>query len=196
MAYTNPCAISGGQWDGPSGCPIISPSRWQTDVLDNLCALALHNHSGSAGEGGITFVASSFPAIDNDAFSPFFPTASANWSLTNRTSNWLLLGVATTVTQGASISYDVYLRDGTYQLNFLSGCNSKAAIITCCISGASVGSVDLYDSVSSSNVSGSISFSITGAGERQLTFATDTKNDSSTGYEADINFIAIRRTGA
>lgn len=195
MAYTAPCAISGAGWDGPSGCPIISPSRWQTMVLDNLCVLALHDHSGSAGEA-TTFATSLFPAIDNDYFSPFFPTGSANWSLNNRTSGWLLLGVANTCTQGATISYDIYLRSGTYQLNFLSGCNASAAILTCCVNGSSAGTVDLYDSVSSSNVSGSISFTASGAGERQLTFAADTRNASSAGYIAELNLISLRRTGA
>ena len=51
MAYTSTSSISSSVWYGPGGSPIISPSQWQTQVVNNLAVLAVHDHSASAGEG-------------------------------------------------------------------------------------------------------------------------------------------------
>lgn len=196
-SWTTPSAISGTVWDGPSGCPIVSPSNWTNQVLSNLCVLSVHNHSGSAGEG-IALAGSSFPAIDNDSFSPFFPTASTNWSIEN-ISGWVLAGVVSTSNLNATISYPLYLRDGTYQLNFLSGCGSAMGIITTCLNGTCIigASFDCYKSgAETANINASVSFTASNFGERQLTFAINASGASSTGYIARLNMISINRTGA
>lgn len=199
MAWTSVSLMSTSAWNGPGGSPIISPSRWQTQVIDNLCVLALHNHSGSAGEGGTSFSSSAFPAIDNDAFSGVFPTASTNWLLQLQAMpNGLypLYGYVSTSTQNATISYTTYLRSGTYKLEYLSGCGSAMGIITTCINGSSVFTTDRYNSGAELDAQPvSASFTASGFGERLLTFAIDTKNVSSNGYIARICHISLRRTG-
>jgi len=195
--WTAPSLFSTSAWNGPGGSPIISPSRWDALVLANACVLAVHDHSGSAGEG-IAFAASLFPAIDNDQFSPFFPTASTNWSRENRTT-WLLMGCVSTSTNGDAISYDVYLRDGTYQLDFLSGCGSAMGIVVACLNGTCMtgASWDCYKSgAETANVGASVSFTASGYGERQLTFAVNGSQVNSTGYIARLNMMSVRRTGA
>lgn len=195
--WTTPSLFSTSAWDGPSGCPIISPSRWEALVLANSCVLAVHDHSGSAGEG-VALTASLFPAIDNDQFSPFFPTASANWVRENNTS-WLLRGCVSTSTNNGTISYDIYLRSGTYQLDFLSGCGSAMGIVVACLNGTCMAgaSWDCYKSgAETANAGASVSFTASGYGERQLTFAVNGSNVSSTGYIARLNMMSVRRIGA
>ena len=196
-SWTAPSTISGSKWFGPGSSPIISPSNWDAQVLSNLCVLSVHDHSGSAG-GGVTLAASLFPAIDNDQFSPFFPTASTNWSRENNT-NWLLMGIVSTSNNNATIAYDVYLRDGTYQLDFLSGCGSAMGILVACLNGTCITSAswNLYKSdAETANVCAGISFTASGYGERQLTFAVNASDASSTGYIARLNMMSVRRTGA
>jgi len=129
MAYTSTSSIGGSQWYGPDSCPIISPSRWQTQVLDNLCVLALHDHSGSAGEGSASLISTIVPpAGQRDFMSPFFPSASTNWSL-EIVNNWPGAGRVSTSTNGASITYDVYLGTGIHTIWFQYGKGSSFGII-------------------------------------------------------------------
>ena len=193
MAFTSTCVISGTVWDGPSGCPIISPSNWQTYVLNNLCVLALHDHSGSAGEG-IIFSASNFPAIDNDYFTAFFPTASTNWNITVDTGNYLN-GYVLSTGSGNPISYDVYMRSGTYLLKILTITNASQGILTACLNKISIGTMDLYSGAQVANTTASLSFAASGAGTRQLTFVVSTKNALSEDFVSRITAIYLRRTG-
>ena len=211
MVFTTTSPISGSIWDGPSGSPILAASNWNTQVINNLAILAAHNHSGSAGEGQIistnTLIASPAPTRDSDYFSGFFPTASTDWKLV-LSSNWFLGGFASTCTQNATISYDVYLRPGQYRLGFLRGQSPSHGIITACIDGSAIFTSDGYNINSLSNqrnyhgATGTTNigdtFSIKHnpvSGSRLLTFAIDTKNDSSEGYITEIVSIAIDRTG-
>lgn len=204
MAFTSGCWFAGNQWDGPTGCPIISPSNWTTYVLNNLCVLALHDHgavgtSASAGEGKV-LAGSLFPALDYDHFSGIFPIASTNWTRETRGTYLLNFAVATS-TQSATIDYDIYIRSGTYKLTFLAACGSAMGVITACVNGSSIGTVDRYKSgveeniATYANVAASLSFTSSGAGEKKLTFTADTKNTNSAGFIARINSIQVLRTG-
>lgn len=194
MPFTATCRFSGTAWDGPSGCPIVSPSNWDTYVRNNTCILAIHNHSGSLGEGQV-LPGSWFPAIDSDHFSAFFPVASTNWNR-GGDANLMLVGALKTATQNAIASYDVYLRDGTYRLRVITGCGPNFAILTACINGSQIATIDCYRAAADvDNNNASVSFTASGAGEKTLTFATDTKNASSGGYTAEITYISIVRTG-
>ena len=191
--FTATCRFGGTVWDGPSGCPIVSPSNWQKYVLDNSCVLALHDHSGSIGEGQV-LAGSYFPAIDSDHFSAFFPVASSNWDR-NSDGNVMLAGEVSTAIQSATIAYDVYLRSGTYRLRIISGCGTDMGILTACVNGSAIGTFDLYAAAAGNNRNASLSFAVSGAGEKTLTFAPDTKNVSSAGYSACLAWISVARTG-
>ena len=191
-SWTTTCAISGTVWDGPSGCPIISPSNWQTYVLDNLTVLSVHNHSGSAGEGLFVPPGSFFPAMDNDYFSAFFPTASLNWvQETQGGAIQVYNGVIATSTQNACVTYDVYLRTGTYTLDIhgLRSTGETDGRFTACINGASVGVAPA--GVYFTSVCG---FSVSNAGEKQLALKIETNGGST--YIAKFSAINIRRTGS
>ena len=129
-SWTATSPISGSKWDGPSGCPIVSPSNWQTQVLDNLTVLAGHDHSGSAGEGIAITVASLFPTVDSEVRSALFPSASSSgWAIELETGkNTFGFIRVSTCTVGASITYPIYVRDGTYELSIEGGANSNARV--------------------------------------------------------------------
>ena len=118
-SWTATSPISGSKWDGPSGCPIVSPSNWQAQVLDNLTVLAGHDHSGSAGEGASIIAASLFPTLDSQFVSALFPSACAGtWSIgINTDKNSVGFNKVSTCTIGACIAYPIYIRDGVYEVS-------------------------------------------------------------------------------
>src|SRR3990167_5628815 len=139
MAYSSPSFISSSQWFGPSSCPIISSLSWQTQVLDNLCVLALHNHAASAGEGAsnLSSCVISFTG-QKEYISPFFPSGSTNWQpVFTQAATWGISGNVSTSTNNASISYDVYWGTGLHTAYFLYGKGSSFGLITACLSGNS-----------------------------------------------------------
>ena len=192
-SWTSTSPISGSVWDGPTGSPIISPSNWQRQVLDNLTVLANHNHSGSAGEGQ-SFAASFFPSLDNDYFSPFFPTASSNnWSyLVNQNSR---ANGLTTSACGASVAYDVHLRHGTYTIKTLwsFGGANPSGIPNAILGGSDLG---LGTSTAGGGIRTWAGVSVSAAGEYQLAFRIGASRALSTVYNATLGRIAIWRTGS
>lgn len=190
-SFTSTSPFSGSVWDGPTGSPIVSPSNWQTQVLDNLTVFENHNHSGSAGEGIAVIAGSFFPTIDNDYFSAMFPVASTGWNL-RVASAVHLFGGACATTYGASIAYDVYLRSGVYTIQggFYLG-------------GVTTGCIDVYiDDIIKGQMPPNIGFSVltltsvsvVGAGERRLKFVNVPQNGSAS--DPLINYISVRRTSS
>ncbi len=221
MAWQAPSSVSSSPWYGPGSSPIISPSRWTQQVLNNLCVLALHNHSGSTGEGASTLSTAlqSFTG-QADVISPFFPSASTNWSLFTSTC-WPGNGAISTSTNGASITYDVYWGPGTHNVDFFYGKGSSFGIITACVTGNSPvgtnGSIDGYRTGAElpaiggcalTNSLATFSFrvfsqqeftasgcavtgSLVGSGRFQLKFAVSGSGASSTGYIARLGYMRI-----
>src|SRR3990167_6119987 len=194
MTWTATSPISGSKWDGPSGCPIISPSNWHVQVLDNLTVLASHDHSGSAGEGLFVPPASFFPAIDNDTFSAFFPTACTGWiketAPTGSNAAWIYNGVVATSTLDASIAYDIYTRTGTYTLDLYGNLPAglSRGVLTACINGSGIGTMGYG---SNNSVCG---FSINTNGEKTLTLIVSSCIENE--YTVKFSAIYIRRTGS
>ncbi len=215
MAYTSTSPVSSSPWYGPGSSPIISPSRWQTQMLDNLCVLALHNHAASAGEGASSFSSSVIFATGEIAnIYPFFPSASTNWS-DRIDSAWMSNGNVSTSTNGASITYNVYWGVGVHTVWFYYGKGSSFGIITGCATGASTlsnpSSIDGYvagaEQIPSSITSvASFQFrvytteefaasgctvtgSLVGSGKYQLKFKVSGSNVGSTGYIARLGRI-------
>lgn len=199
-SWTSTSPISGSKWDGPTGCPIISPSNWQEQVLDNLTVLANHNHSGSAGEG-VGTLSGFAPAVDNDRFSAFFPTACNGWVIENNSgsfSEWVpFYGVVATSTQGAWIGYDVYLRPGaSYSVTILGGKEATpGGIITGCIGGSRFNASNNFAFGGNATI---VEYTMTipsamiaNSGEHQLAFAMDTSSTGS--YVGRISYIVVRR---
>lgn len=212
MAFTSTSPISGSVWDGPgTTCPIISPSNWQTQVLDNLTVLANHNHSGSAGEGIEIIAGSFFPTIDDDIFSGFFPVASTNWDFKGA-SILPYSGMISSSIDGASISYDLYLRSGVYTINsyhIQQGEASRYGATKVCIDSTLTGCVGQFDhanggtgpSVAGGETYGKLAVPIsasiaTGAGERRLILVSASSFTASgtQGYGGGISVISIHRT--
>lgn len=138
MAYTSTSPVSSSPWYGPQSSPIISPSRWQTQVLDNLCILALHNHSGSAGEGSASLSTCSITSTGQQGYlTPFFPNASTNWILETGINTWPGYSRVSTSSNGASITYSLYLGTGIHSFKFFYGKGSSFGIITASLKGSS-----------------------------------------------------------
>src|SRR3990167_10267437 len=156
MAWTSVSLMSTSAWNGPSGSAIISPSKWQTQVLDNLCVLALHNHSGSAGEGA-TLTASAQAGMDVDRFFPFLPVASlGTWTIVREGASVAnpYFGdfyMSTCGASNASIVYDVYTRQGTYRVGLTCLRSSSTANISIHLDNIFVGSAIVYAGGAGSN---------------------------------------------
>lgn len=220
MAYTSPSPLPNAIWNGPNGSPIISPSQWQTQVVDNLAILAIHNHSGSAGEGASTLSANTgFGGGQRETITPFFPSACTSWVYASALT-WPGGGHISTSTNGASISYDVYWGTGVHTAYVFYGKGSSFGRFTACLSGASVfsgtASYDGYKSgaeqppsgasaltqvasfqfniytVAEFSASGSaVTGSLVGAGKYQLVIKVSGSNASSTGYISRLGSIQL-----
>lgn len=200
MAYTSPSYIGNAIWNNAAGSPVISPSRWQTQVLDNLCALAAHDHSGCPGAGASTLSSSlvTFGGM-REVISPFFPSASNGWNLDVPRANWPGGGAMSASTVGASIAYDVYLSPGIHTVQFFYGKGSAFGIITGCLSGASTisstSSIDGWKSGTESAPSGIGAFSQLGefrfrvyTAQEQLTLGSAIGNDPVGGGRYELKF--------
>jgi len=188
--YTAPSAIL-SKWLNAGGSPVVSPSRWNAMVASNFLIFAEHSHTGSAGDGisacSIT-PTSTEEAFDTDTFTGYFPIASAAW---NRNSTLAPGTAVSTTSQNSVIQYDIYLRTGSFILSFVYGKNPQSGIITACIDGASVGSVDTYF-VTTDGCIANIEFDYSGSsGSKILAFSVEDKNVSSTGYQAILGTISI-----
>lgn len=161
MAYTSTSSIGASVWYGPNSCPIISPSRWQTQILDNLCALSLHDHSGSLGEGASVLSSAVVPLSgQEEMITPFFPNGSTNWVLETDINNnngstlvWPGYARMSTSTNGASISYDVYLGVGVHTIWAMVGKGSSFGFLTACLSGTCAASSTCFNGYKSGNES-------------------------------------------
>lgn len=170
--FTSVSLVSTSPWYGPSSCPIISPSRWAQQVLDNLCVLALHNHSGSLGEGASTFSAiANIPTGQQEVINPYWPTASTNWFLQRNTNLYDEFEVGT-CTNGASITYSVYLGTGLHTIQLLYSRSACGGILTGCLSGgsnlASPSSIDTQASGVRSYPAGSLATTASGTATMQF----------------------------
>jgi len=221
MAYTSPSSISSSTWVGPDGSPIISPSNWQAQVVSNLCVLALHDHSASAGEGASSLSSCllGFGGMQ-EYISPFFPSGSTNWSLDLGRTGWGGGGAVSTSTNGASISYDVYFNPGVHGVQFFYGKGSAFGIVTATLSGASTvsspSSIDaqvagaeqpptgstaltnmgtfnfnVYTVAEQTTLGSAVTGSLVGSGRYTLTFKVSGSNASSTGYIARLGYMVL-----
>lgn len=222
MAYTSPSYIGNAIWYNTASMPVISPSRWQTQVLDNLCALAIHDHSGCPGAGASTLSSSlvTFGGM-REMISPFFPSASTSFNLDIPRANWPGGGAVSASTNSASIAYDVYFSPGVHSVKFFYGKGSAFGIITASLEGASTisstSSIDGWKSGTESAPSAIGAFSqlgefqfrvytvqeqITlgsligsdpyGGGKYTLKFRVSGSGASSTGYGARIGYMYIQ----
>ena len=195
--FVSTSPISGSDWDGPTGCPIISPSNWQAQVLDNLTILANHNHSGSAGEGIAVVAASFFPTIDNDYFSAMFPVASTGAvvrSVGGLTTSVPAAGGVRLTGDGATVEYDIYTRTGEYNIGaymWQDATDSLVGVVNVFIDNACIGTmqgeITIGDGVLYNRIAGA---SLVGAGERRLKLSLTA---SAGGTCVGVSYLFVRR---
>lgn len=132
-AFTSVSLMSTSAWNGPGGSPIVSPSRWNALVANNLAVIGNHNHTASAGEGASTiFSACYFPSLDVQYIYPWFPVTNTGWVMENR-ADWPGMGCISTSTLGAILEYDTYIRPGTWKFSWITGQGANFGKIAACI---------------------------------------------------------------
>ena len=164
-------------------------------LRDNLIALDQHTHSGAAGDGS----ADVHFGMNYLQILPFFPTSESGWSTITLGSVAFTATMDTDATaQGNSISFSAALRTdgGGWRMDLLHGKGPDYGIITVDVDGDVIGTIDCYAGAESfdneSNISGASIGSIEVNAPCVVTFTMSTKNGSSTGYRARIQFITFR----
>lgn len=210
--FTSVSLMSTSAWDDGSGCPIVSPSRWNPLVASNLQVIAAHDHSASAGEGAsIVFAASYFPVMDVQYIYPWFPVGNASWVIENKT-GWPGMGCMSTSNLGAYIEYDLYMRSGSWELVFIMGSGSAMGILSACIGGSalSFGASTVADryATGAEVPGGSFAYNTaniasinmapganSGNGRKILRIQVTSKNANSSGYIGRVGYLKLRRYG-
>ena len=212
-SYTSVSLMSTSAWDNANACPVVSPCRWNELVASNLCVIKLHDHAGSAGDGTASIIsASQFPAMDVQYIWPWFPTYNSGW-VAEVASTWPGNGRMSTSTLGAVMEYDVYMRPGTWVLQWLSTLGSAMGAVSASIGGSRVTnfedyvfggidfnaagaeSVDGDYTLGTDNETGNINFSYTGPRSGRMKLRFENIVGQSTFYENRIGFIKLRRSG-
>src|SRR3990167_10269542 len=215
-SFTSVSLMSTSSWDNGSGCPIISPSRWNPIVASNLSVIENHDHAASAGESSQSFAAHYFHAIHTQYIEPWFPVSNDGWVI-EQNANWPGGGCLSTSTLGAALEYDIYLPTGNISHEFVMyhGTGSAMCFVAACVNGSPIGDVDFLVGttifsgyVGPTEVPGGGDFSLTtivaastqftppasgGCGMHKLRIQTVYKQDNSSGYIARIGYMKVRR---
>jgi hypothetical protein len=94
----------------------------------------------------------------------------------------------------ASASWKVVLTPGTYSLDLIYVAYSDAGIMIWTLDAANLGNVDGYSPGAAFNTTASLpSFTVTTGGVKTLTVTMSTKNTASSGYDAYLEAIQLRR---
>ena len=93
------------------------------------------------------------------------------------------------------IGFRVSLAEGTYEVRLMCQQRSSSGIATVVLDDMEVDTIDLYNGTTQSNRNVLGEIVVAEGGVHQLDFYMHTKNASSSGYRADVTYIAIRRTG-
>lgn len=212
-SYTSVSLMSTSAWDNAGACPVVSPSVWNPLVASNLCVIKLHDHAGSAGDGIATIIsASQFPALDVQYFPPWFPTYNSGWVL-EVASTWPGNGRMSTSTLGAVLEYDVYMRPGTWNVQWMSTGGSAMGAMSASIGGSHVtpfsdyvfGGIDCftagtetvdgdYSPLFDNEIQG-VQFTYTGPKSGRMKLRFQSVVGQSTFYQNRIGYIKLRRTG-
>lgn len=98
--------------------------------------------------------------------------------------------------QNAEVTWDVWLDAGTYKFALVYRKDTDAGIYTVTLNAVSQGTIDAYNAAGSFNNYSELTGLTVAAGLKELKLAILTKNASSTNYWAQVQSIALIRTGA
>ena len=144
----------------------------------------VNSSGGSAGEGHITVLATSYSDI------------SANWGVNNNASSILQSYMANGGTaSGSYMDYRLYLDAGTYTFLIYYHTTSNAGIFDVDIDGSEIASFDSYNGSTVYNNRGlQTGVNVASAGLKTIKVRVDGKNALSTGYTIFIPYLALWRT--
>jgi len=109
--------------------------------------------------------------------------------------NMLYNGYKYTTTQNSSITFNIMLAAGVWDMQTIHNSDSDQAIATFKLDGVTIGTIDHYAGGFANNVRASItSIQVATSGKKVLTITNPTKNGSATGYGLRIQHIQFKRT--
>ncbi len=126
-----------------------------------------------------------------------FPTAVANTTFDGLTTdtNMLYNGYKYASIQNSSITFNIILAAGTWDMQTIHNSDSDQAIATFKLDGVTIGTIDHYAGGFANNVRASITgIQVATSGKKVLTITNPTKNASATGYGLRIQHIVFKRT--
>ena len=98
--------------------------------------------------------------------------------------------------QGQTASWSVALSAGTYSLDLIYVQWPDAGVMTWTLDGQTIGTIDAYSAGGQLNVQGSVpNITVGVAGTKTLTMTVSSQNGASSGFQAYLQAMQLRRTG-
>lgn len=122
-------------------------------------------------------------------------SANTNWSTIAADTAGIGNGYRlSTGAQNATVSFEVYLGVGTWEIDLMYAKGGNMGIITVAVGGATEGTVDAYAASGTRNHIATITpVDVVTAGIKTITLTMATKNASSSNYYGQIQHIQVRR---
>lgn len=124
------------------------------------------------------------------------PVSHTGWNTPVSSAGRLYLGtMQSSGAQNDEISFDVVLAAGTWTFELIHEQDTGIGIYTVLFNGTSIGTIDGYAAVLTTNTRSRVSgISTTSSGKLRITLRIATKNASSSGYGGRINHLKLIRT--